>query len=117
MCGIPNRSSTLSQAPDKDDRDTNAHSHHNIRHINDAIGPYEDQESYLISSIENKVNEALSKTQSYEIIQETFNGLIRLLSHLVNEQELLVDKLVSKENLVIDDGPETKDSSGDVDLF
>ena len=82
-----------------------------------TLGLDQDQESYLINSIEGKVNDALSKTQSYEIIQETFNGLIRLLSHLVNEQELLVDKLVSKDNLIMDDGPGVKESSGDVDLF
>jgi len=83
-----------------------------------TLGLDEDQEVYLMRSIEKKVNEAMNKVQSYETIQVTFDSLIRLLQHLVDEQEELVDDLVSKEGLAEEQGPEnTNLDSDDVELF
>lgn len=82
-----------------------------------TLGLDDDQEKYLMESIEFRVNEALSKVQNYEAIQMTFDSLIRLLQHLVDEQEKLVDRLVSKEGLEIEDGPGEKDDGSDVELF
>jgi len=83
-----------------------------------TLGLDEDQEVYLMRSIEKKVNEAMNKVQSYETIQVTFDSLIRLLQHLVDEQEELVDDLVSKDGLAEEQGPEnTNLDSDDVELF
>jgi len=82
-----------------------------------TLGLDDDQEKYLMESIEFRVNEALNKVQNYEAIQMTFDSLIRLLQHLVDEQEKLVDRLVSKEGLEIEDGPGQKDDDSDVELF
>ncbi len=83
-----------------------------------TLGLDEDQEKYLMGSIEYKVNEAMEKVQSYETIQVTFDSLIRLLQHLVDDQEKLVDRLVSKEGLQEEGGPEnTNLDSNDVELF
>ena len=82
-----------------------------------TLGLDDDQEKYLMESIEYRVNEAMSKVQNYEAIQVTFDSLIRLLQHLVDEQEQLVDRLVSKEGLEIENGPGEKDSGSDVELF
>ncbi len=83
-----------------------------------TLGLDEDQERYLMGSIESKVNEAMEKVQSYETMQMTFDSLIRLLQHLVDEQEALVDRLVSKDDLAMDEGPENNNNdSSDVELF
>ncbi len=83
-----------------------------------TLGLDEDQEQYLMGSIESKVNEAMAKVQSYETMQMTFDSLIRLLQHLVDEQEDLVDRLVSKDGLAMEEGPENyNNDSTDVDLF
>ncbi|MEY8263977.1 MAG: response regulator [Bermanella sp.] len=83
-----------------------------------TLGLDEDQEIYLMRSIESKVNEAMAKVQSYETIQITFDSLIRLLQHLVDDQESLVDELVSKDGLAEEQGPEnTNQDSDDVELF
>ena len=83
-----------------------------------TLGLDEDQERYLMGSIESKVNEAMEKVQSYETMQITFDSLIRLLQHLVDEQEALVDRLVSKDDLAMDEGPENNNNdSSDVELF
>ncbi len=83
-----------------------------------TLGLDEDQEVYLMRSIESKVNEAMSKVQSYETIQVTFDSLIRLLQHLVDQQESLVDNLVCKEGLAEEQGPEnTNQDSDDIELF
>jgi CheY-like chemotaxis protein len=83
-----------------------------------TLGLDEDQEQYLMGSIESKVNEAMEKVQSYETMQMTFDSLIRLLQHLVDEQEELVDRLVSKGDLAMEEGPENhNDDSSDVELF
>ena len=81
------------------------------------LGLDDDQEQYLMNSIEEKINEAMEKVQNYEAIQITFDSLIRLLQHLVDNQEQLVDRLVSKEGLEIEDGPGSKDNDADVELF
>lgn len=81
------------------------------------LGLDEDQELYLMQSIEQKITEAMEKVQNYEAIQITFDSLIRLLQHLVDNQEELVARLVSKEGLEIEDGPGTKDDSSDVEFF
>ena len=81
------------------------------------LGLDEDQEVYLMSSIEEKINEAMEKVQNYEAIQVTFDSLIRLLQHLVDNQEQLVDRLVSKDGLEIEDGPGQKDDDSEVELF
>ncbi len=83
-----------------------------------TLGLDEDQEVYLMRSIESKVNEAMNKVQSYETIQMTFDSLIRLLQHLVDEQEELVDELVCKEGFIEESGPEnTNTDSDEVELF
>ena len=83
-----------------------------------TLGLDEDQEQYLMGSIEFKVNEAMEKVQSYETMQMTFDSLIRLLQHLVDEQEELVDRLVSKGDLAMEEGPENHNNdSSDVELF
>ena len=83
-----------------------------------TLGLDEDQEQYLMGSIECKINEAMEKVQSYETMQMTFDSLIRLLQHLVDDQEGLVDRLVSKGDLTLEDGPENlNDDSTDVELF
>jgi hypothetical protein len=79
------------------------------------LGLDDDQEQYLMNSIEEKINEAMAKVQNYEAIQVTFDSLIRLLQHLVDNQEQLVDRLVSKDGLEIEDGPGQKD--GEVEFF
>jgi len=81
------------------------------------LGLDDDQEQYLMNSIEEKINEAMEKVQNYEAIQITFDSLIRLLQHLVDNQEQLVDRLVSKDGLEIEDGPGSKDNDADVELF
>jgi CheY-like chemotaxis protein len=81
------------------------------------LGLDDDQERYLMQSIEDKINEAMEKVQNYETIQVTFDSLIRLLQHLVDNQENLVERLISKEGLEIDKGPGTKDGISDVELF
>ncbi len=81
------------------------------------LGLDDDQEQYLMNSIEEKINEAMEKVQNYEAIQITFDSLIRLLQHLVDNQEQLVDRLVSKDGLAIEDGPGSKDNDADVELF
>jgi DNA-binding response OmpR family regulator len=81
------------------------------------LGLDEDQELYLMGSIEEKINEAMAKVQNYETIQMTFDNLIRLLQHLVDNQEQLVDRLVSKDGLEIEAGPGTKENDGDVEFF
>ncbi len=83
-----------------------------------TLGLDEDQERYLMKSIESKVNEAMDKVQSYETIQVTFDSLIRLLQHLVDEQEKLVEKVVSKEDFLEEGGPENHNQDcNDVELF
>lgn len=81
------------------------------------LGLDDDQEQYLMNSIEMKINEAMEKVQNYEAIQVTFDSLIRLLQHLVDNQEQLVDRLVSKDGLEIEEGPGHKDNDGDVEFF
>lgn len=81
------------------------------------LGLDDDQEQYLMNSIEEKINEAMEKVQNYEAIQITFDSLIRLLQNLVDNQEQLVDRLVSKDGLEIEDGPGSKDNDADVELF
>jgi DNA-binding response OmpR family regulator len=82
-----------------------------------TLGLDDDQEKYLMENVEYRVNEAMGKVQNYEAIQMTFDSLIRLLQHLVDEQHSLVERLVSKEGLEIDDGPGEKDDGSDVELF
>jgi len=81
------------------------------------LGLDDDQERYLMESIESKINEAMEKVQNYEAIQITFDSLIRLLQHLVDNQEELVDRLVSKDGLELEEGPGHKDSATDIELF
>jgi CheY-like chemotaxis protein len=81
------------------------------------LGLDEDQEIYLMRSIEDKINEAMAKVQNYETIQVTFDSLIRLLQHLVDNQENLVQRLISKDGLEIENGPGTKDDGSEVELF
>jgi DNA-binding response OmpR family regulator len=81
------------------------------------LGLDDDQERYLMQSIEDKINEAMEKVQNYETIQVTFDSLIRLLQHLVDNQENLVERLISKDGLEIEEGPGTKDGISDVELF
>lgn len=82
-----------------------------------SLGLDEDQEKYLLNNIEGKINEALEKVQTFDITQDTFDGLILLLRHLVDEQSVIVDRLVSKEGLIDENAPDTQDGSGDIDLF
>ena len=82
-----------------------------------TLGLDDDQEKYLMENVEFRVNEAMGKVQNYEAIQMTFDSLIRLLQHLVDEQHDLVERLVSKEGLEIDSGPGDKDDGSDVELF
>ena len=83
-----------------------------------TLGLDEDQEQFLMGSIESKVTEAMDKVHSYETMQMTFDSLIRLLQHLVDEQENLVDRLVSKGDLAMEEGPENHNNdSTDVELF
>jgi CheY-like chemotaxis protein len=83
-----------------------------------TLGLDEDQEVFLMRSIESKVNEALRQVQSYETMQVTFDSLIRLLQHLVDQQENLVGNLVCKEGLTAEQGPEnTNEDSNDIQLF
>jgi hypothetical protein len=81
------------------------------------LGLDEDQEIYLMRSIEDKINEAMAKVQNYETIQVTFDSLIRLLQHLVDNQENLVQRLISKDGLEIENGPGTKGDGSEVELF
>lgn len=83
-----------------------------------TLGLDEDQEVYLMRSIEMRVNEAMEKVQSYEAIQMTFDSLIRLLQHLVDSQEKIVERLVSKEELQKENGAGYYDTEhDDVELF
>ena len=64
------------------------------------LGLDDDQEHFLLTNIESKVNESLEQVRFYETTQVTFDSLIELLQHLVDEQVKIVDRIISKEDLI-----------------
>lgn len=82
-----------------------------------TMGLDEDQEKFLIDSVEAKVAEAIECVEHYETTQSTFDSLILLLQHLVDEQEKIVDRLVSKSDLNCDGTLNAEDSGSDLELF
>ena len=82
-----------------------------------TMGLDDDQEKFLLDSVEEKVNEAIACVKHYETTQGTFDSLITLLQHLVDEQENIVDRLVSKTDLYSNATLNADDSGSDLELF
>jgi len=80
-----------------------------------SMGLEDDQEKYLVGRVDQALNESLACLSEGENLKESLDGVVRLLSHLVNQQNDIVASTDQEGQLEVDDGRE--DYSSDVELF
>jgi len=80
-----------------------------------SMGLEDDQERYLVGRVDQALNESLACLSEGENLKESLDGVVRLLSHLVNQQNDIVSSADQEGQLEVDDGRE--DYSNDVELF
>jgi len=80
-----------------------------------GMGLEDDQEKYLVARADQAFNESLACLSEGENLKESLGGVVRLLSHLVNQQNDIVASTEQELESEEEDGRE--DFSNDVELF
>jgi len=80
-----------------------------------SMGLEDDQEKYLVGRVDQAFNESLACLSEGENLKESLDGVVRLLSHLVNQQNDIVASADLEGQSEVDEGRE--DYSSDVELF
>ena len=80
-----------------------------------SMGLEDDQEKYIVDRVDQAFNESLACLSEGESLKESLDGVVRLLSHLVNQQNDIVASADQDAQPEKDDGRE--DFSSDVELF
>ena len=83
-----------------------------------GLGLDDDQEHYLISTLETSIKEAQEVIEKSSETKLAFSTVTRLLEHLVIKQNALMTELYeSEDEKEFDDSKDSSSSAGDVDLF